>query len=192
MQELGSSAEGTAPESVGGTLDARTSETADLIIRLIRRMRAPKDDSPAVDELKAQLGRSGLARRHMTALVAIALNEPLSVGELAPHLALSPTTTSQLVNELNRAGLVDRREDDTDRRRTIVALPPHYRAMILPFAQRRLSAIRRALSAMPAAEQEIFLRGFRLLVDVAEEPDPDAGQPRTTPGRSSSGVQEPH
>jgi DNA-binding MarR family transcriptional regulator len=55
------------------------------------------------------------------ALRAIA-REPLSVSDLARRAAVSGPAATQLVNALAAAGLIDRRPDEEDRRRQLLAL----------------------------------------------------------------------
>jgi DNA-binding MarR family transcriptional regulator len=160
-------------------LDPDVRELTGLIIRLTRQMRAPNGEFPA--ELQTRLAEQGLARRHLATLIAIAVHEPLTVGQLAEHLALSPATASQLVSQLDRGGFLERREDHSDRRRVIVALQPRDRRLIQPLAHQRLGAIDEALRAMAPAEREQFMAGWRLLVHTLERrpgsrperPDPE-------------------
>jgi len=141
-------------------------ELTSLMVRLMRAMRAPADRVP--DELRARLESVGLARRHTATLIALAADEPVTVGRLAQRLALNPATTSQLVNELDRGGLVERREDPSDRRRTLVGLHPDSRALVEKLARRRLDDVGHVLEAMPPAAREHFMQGWRLLVDAME------------------------
>lgn len=91
----------------------------------------------------------------------------MTVGELAQRVGLAPATTSLLANKLNRAGLLERREDDQDRRGTILSLPPLHRAVIEEHARHRIAPLQRALerlgprgseqlpAAMPALAEEL-------------------------------------
>ena len=63
----------------------------------------------------------------MPALLAVAAAEPIGVSELARRLGLMLSSTSTIVGELSRAGLLERAEDDQDRRRTIVRVHEDYR-----------------------------------------------------------------
>jgi DNA-binding MarR family transcriptional regulator len=54
----------------------------------------------------------------------IAHNKTSSVMQIAQHLGIGEPTASHLVDKLVQAGLVDRSEDPTDRRRAIVRLSP--------------------------------------------------------------------
>ncbi|MGG7571362.1 MarR family transcriptional regulator [Streptomyces sirii] len=47
---------------------------------------------------------------------------PMTVNELAARLQVAPTTVSLLVGELGRKGILERREDQADRRRRIIGI----------------------------------------------------------------------
>ena len=94
-----------------------------------RRFAASSPRAPP-PELREAAARGSLGPRHVPALLAVAAAEPLSVSELSRRLGLGLSTTSTLVGELSRAGLLERYEDDADRRRTIVRLHDDYREVI--------------------------------------------------------------
>src|SRR3981081_1713134 len=79
-----------------------------------------KNAVPAPMPMRDAMERASLGKRHAPALLAVAAAEPISVSELAKRLGLLLSTTSTLVGELSRAQLLERAEDERDRRRTIV------------------------------------------------------------------------
>jgi DNA-binding MarR family transcriptional regulator len=87
------------------------------------------------------------------------------VGELAERLGLAPATVSLLVNELNRAGLVERREDEADRRRTLVSVPEEHRRLLSDLAEERLGVVRRTLARLAPEERDHFAAGLRILAE---------------------------
>jgi DNA-binding MarR family transcriptional regulator len=87
----------------------------------------------------------------------------MSVTELADRLGLKLATTSLLVGELSRAGLVDRTEDENDRRRKIVSLNEGFRKIAEPEVQERLGPFRRTLERLKPAERAHFMEGMRVL-----------------------------
>ncbi|MFE7121165.1 MarR family winged helix-turn-helix transcriptional regulator [Streptomyces sp. NPDC057654] len=137
-----------------------------LTARFMRRVRDPDEDVP--EELRALLAGAGLANRHLTPLVSLALEGPASVGELAERMALGATTTSQLVNELCRGALVRRTEDEHDRRRTIVSVEEPYRPLVERCARARVEPLRQALDLLAPEARRDFLRSWRVMVDVCE------------------------
>src|SRR5690242_2451579 len=98
-------------------------ELLQLLRVIVRGFRHGSMAEPIEEPLRRAAEAGTLGKRHFPVLLSLALEGPATVSELAGRVALAPATTSLLVNELSRAGLVERREDDTDRRRTIVSLP---------------------------------------------------------------------
>jgi len=69
-----------------------------------------------------------LGRRDMNAIMWISTSaregEPLTVGELAQRIGLSPAATTALVDRLEAVGHVERTRDPKDRRRVTVKMNP--------------------------------------------------------------------
>ena len=76
---------------------------------------------------------------------------------------MAPATASLLTNELNRAGLLERREDEHDRRRTIVSLPEEHRGLFQDVARRRLAPLERTLERLSPGARIQFIEGMRIL-----------------------------
>ena len=71
-----------------------------------------------------------LAPRHLSLLAYLVFDGPLGVKELAARLEVAPATVSLMVADLSRQGVLERREDDADRRRTIVSIAPAHRQSV--------------------------------------------------------------
>ena len=106
---------------------------------------------------------ASLGPRHIPALAVIALDGPLSVSALAAKLEIPLTSASLMVGELSRTGLVERREDEADRRRTIVSVAPQYREPIEGWLAERSLPVRRALAALAPGDRAAFIEGLRAL-----------------------------
>jgi DNA-binding MarR family transcriptional regulator len=102
----------------------------------------------------------GLTARHGAVLTQLVPGPALSVGELAKRLGVSLSTASELVSELDRAGLALRREDPANRRRTLVSLAPDYRPAFEGFVALRSAALLRALHSLPPRDQTGFAAGL--------------------------------
>lgn len=113
--------------------------------------------------LRDALERSGLGPRHMAPLSAIALAGPLSVTRLSEILGLQLSTTSTMVGELSRAGLVERIEDDDDRRRTIVEIAEVYREELRVKLDGVLAPVRATFEELSPQARVHFMEGWRLL-----------------------------
>jgi DNA-binding MarR family transcriptional regulator len=130
--------------------------------------------------MEALIASKALGPRHVPAMVRLASEGPLSVGELAERLGLSLPTASLLVGDLSRHGLVDRREDERDRRRTIVTVSDRYREDMVAAYAVRFAPVRRALERMSPAQRAAFIKALRAVGDEYEREaatvaDADAG-----------------
>jgi DNA-binding MarR family transcriptional regulator len=103
------------------------------------------------------------APRHVAALMQVVADERMSVSTLAARLGVSLATASQVVTDLEARGLVERIEDPTDRRRTLVQIAETHRALADTLLDTRFRPVQRALDRMRPAEQRAFQRGLELL-----------------------------
>jgi DNA-binding MarR family transcriptional regulator len=148
-------------------LDPDVREVLRLLAALTRRMR-PRGVSVLPEPLSAAFAEGSLGPRHMPPLFALAMGGPASVGELAARLDLAPTTTSLLVNELSRVGLVDRTEDDVDRRRMIVDVRGDLKDPLVELASKRVAAVQRALDRLGPDARAHLVEGLGVLVEEVE------------------------
>ncbi len=146
-----------------------------LLGKVLPALKRGGGDPPNVLVEAAQ--RASLGPRHAPVLIMAALQRDLSVSELAERIGLSVSTTSLMVGELSRAGVVERVEDDRDRRRTLVRLHPDHAAEVASWMQARIAPIRRTLERLPPPTRAQFLEGWRVLDEEvgAEGLDGDAG-----------------
>lgn len=106
-----------------------------------------------------------LGPRHIPVLVTLAREGSMSVSELAKRIGLSVATISLMVGELDRRKLVERREDDNDRRRTMVSVPERHRPAIDAWAAGQTEPLRRALERMDTGTRRCFLAGWQVLAE---------------------------
>jgi DNA-binding MarR family transcriptional regulator len=109
------------------------------------------------------------APRHVAALMQIVSDEGMSVSTLASRLGVSLATASQVVTDLEGAGLVERSEDTTDRRRTLIKVTEAHRGLAEAILDTRLRPVQRALERMKPAEQRAVVRGLQLIAEELEE-----------------------
>jgi DNA-binding MarR family transcriptional regulator len=109
------------------------------------------------------------APRHVAALMQIVSNEGMSVSALAAQLGVSLATASQVVTDLHNGGLIERTEDPTDRRRTLITIAESHRGLAETILNTRLLPVQRALDRMRPAEQRAVVRGLQLIADELEE-----------------------
>ncbi|CAM3173957.1 MarR family transcriptional regulator [Deinococcus saxicola] len=72
--------------------------------------------------LQSDLQGEDVSFTQMTALYKVRAFAPISVTALAEHLGVSLPATSQLIQELVRRNLMERRENPQDRREKLLAL----------------------------------------------------------------------
>jgi DNA-binding MarR family transcriptional regulator len=118
------------------------------------------------DECRKAFEGGSLGPRHVPVLMTVTFMGDLSVSQIAERIGLSLATTSLMVGELAREGLVERSEDERDRRRTIVRLHPDYRDVMDAWAQERFAPVGRALGRLSPTARRHFLEG---LLALAEE-----------------------
>jgi hypothetical protein len=101
-------------------------------------------------------------------------------------LGVAPTAVSLIVSDLSRNGVLERREDDADRRRRIIDISPESRPAIAPWLSPGARAWRQALAPLSPAQQRIFVDTllryeaavFSTLTPTAPERDePGGAQP---------------
>ena len=126
-----------------------------LFPRVIRGMRRWQDRA-------APPAPAPLSPRHVAALEQIR-GGPVTVGELASRLGLTLPTVSGVLADLDRAGLVERRPDPADRRRTIVQIVPAQATLIGQWLDGAARPLARVLDKLTPGEQEAFLKAMDLL-----------------------------
>lgn len=154
---------------------AELAELLPLLPALSKALARRSHEVPAA--IKSQWHQHGLAPRHMNLLLTLALAGPLSVSDLSARLGIGLATTSLLVGELGRVGLVARAEDQSDRRRTIVDLAPGQRQAIGAFVARRAGIIQTALETLEPAERVALIKGLRAIVSALDAVPIEESQP---------------
>jgi DNA-binding MarR family transcriptional regulator len=106
--------------------------------------------------------RVALGPRHVVVLEQLR-GGPLPVGELACRLGVTLTTVSNILADLDRAGLIERYPDPRDRRRIFAQFAPGQEELIRQWLDSAASPIARVLAKLDSAEQEAFLKAMNLL-----------------------------
>lgn len=122
--------------------------------------------------LQPVLEREGISMGQFWGLHAISSLGPTSVNSMAHRLLVTPPTACASVDTLVRAGLIERRRSETDRRRVEVALTRRGREAESRIWQEIARAMRDGTRGFSRHEIELAERVFRSLVDRLE---PGAG-----------------
>ncbi|HEX2312958.1 MAG TPA: MarR family winged helix-turn-helix transcriptional regulator [Thermomonospora sp.] len=110
--------------------------------------------------LPEQLRSFNLAPRHLSLLSYLVFDGEMTVNALAERLEVAPTTVSLMVSDLTRQGVLERRGDPEDRRRTIVAITgePATRAAIEGWLAIGARAWQKAFETLTDEERATFVR----------------------------------
>ncbi|WP_131742826.1 MarR family winged helix-turn-helix transcriptional regulator [Actinomadura roseirufa] len=104
-----------------------------------------------------ELAGFDLAPRHLSLLAYLLFDGPMHVNVLARRLEVAPATVSLMVGDLSRQGILERREDPADRRRTIVSVAAAHLPAINGWLGRGAGAWRTALAPLTAAQRAMFI-----------------------------------
>jgi DNA-binding MarR family transcriptional regulator len=81
----------------------------------------------------------------------------MPVNELAKRLEVAPATVSLMISELSKKGLLTRREDEADRRRTIVSIAQDRAEAVELWLSASASAWQVALEPLTDEQRELFV-----------------------------------
>jgi DNA-binding MarR family transcriptional regulator len=142
---------------------------APLIAQLVFAFRRNRGEIP---EVLRPAGKGG--ERHVGTLIALAIQGPATVSELARRMYMTPAHASLVVGELARAGLVDRVPDERDRRQVIVSVSEAAWPGIIEMRERNAGRLLRFLETMDGPEADRFISQLERLVECMREGSPDA------------------
>jgi DNA-binding MarR family transcriptional regulator len=98
-----------------------------------------------------------LAPRHLSLLAYLVFDGPLGVKELAARLEVAPATVSLMVADLSRQGVLERREDEADRRRTIVSIAVEHRQAVTDWLAAGARAWQVVLEPLTPGQRRMFV-----------------------------------
>ncbi|WP_226030521.1 MarR family winged helix-turn-helix transcriptional regulator, partial [Streptomyces hyderabadensis] len=111
----------------------------------------------AVSRISRQLNDSasdeGLTPSEATILGVVARSGPVSLPELARGEGLNPTMLSRIVGKMDRAGLITRLRDPSDRRSAQVSVTEHGRKVEARIRAGRAAAVARTVQALSDEQQ---------------------------------------
>jgi DNA-binding MarR family transcriptional regulator len=126
-----------------------------VIARLGRRLR---------QEAGGQLSPSQSA-----ALTTVSCHGPLTPSELAARERIQRPTATRVLARLEEAGLLERAEDPTDRRSSLVTATDAGRALLAAQRERKDAFLARRLDRLDPSELAVLDRAATILERVLEE-----------------------
>jgi DNA-binding MarR family transcriptional regulator len=109
------------------------------------------------------LGEEGYRRHHFAVMTALAEDGAASQAELGRRVWLDRSDLHAVLNELERDGLVARKQDERDRRRNLVELTPAGVKTLRRLDARVDAAQEEFLAPLTAAERREVLRLLAVL-----------------------------
>jgi len=103
-------------------------------------------------DFEARVRAAGLSSTEWRVLATLSDGDGLTIGELAGDVLAQQPTLTKLVDRMERAGLVERRGDEADGRRTRVFETARGRALVAPLLAQAKAHERATLAAFPAKD----------------------------------------
>lgn len=119
-----------------------------------------------------------LTMAQLRALMALADDSPSSIGSVAETLQIGLPTASHLVDRLVVAGLAERAEDPTDRRRTLARLSPAGEELIVRLRQGGREHLHAWLRQLDETDLVALRAGLRAIQRIAAQERAAAGEHR--------------
>lgn len=95
------------------------------------------------EEAARQAGLTAQQHQALLAVKGFPGREAVTIGELAARLNLKHHSAVGLVNRLMGRGLIERRQDEGDRRKVVVALTPKAQTLLLELSLTHRTELRR-------------------------------------------------
>ncbi len=115
----------------------------------------------------SQLGQLRLGFTQLAALYVLADGSTTTVGELAEVLGRSASATSRLVDGLVKRRLVERHEEEEDRRQRSLALTQRGKALLRSVDRARADQFLTTVRPMPTTERALVAMGVAALATHA-------------------------
>ena len=116
-------------------------------------------------DFEARVRAAGLSSTEWRVLATLSDGDGLTIGELAGDVLAQLPTLTKLVDRMARAGLVERRGDESDGRRTLVFETTRGRTLVAPLLAQAKAHERATLAAFPPHEAEALKRALRTLCE---------------------------
>jgi DNA-binding MarR family transcriptional regulator len=110
--------------------------------------------------------RYGLTGPQLTILTEIANHQTLSVTQLARSISLSQATVTDILNRLEKRGLVERTRDSADRRRVLIRITDQCREILSQAPPPLQETFVERYGALSEWEQLMILSALKRVVDL--------------------------
>ena len=121
------------------------------------------------EELGGHFGKMNLTFPQTLALTILSADGPMPISTLAKVTGSANSTTSGIVDRLEKAGLLRRVRSETDRRVIYVEVTEKYEAIHAESKNHALERFSKAVSGLDEQELGDVLRGLTLLENTLEQ-----------------------
>ena len=121
------------------------------------------------EELGGHFGKMNLPFPQTLALTILSADGPMPISTLAKVTGSANSTTSGIVDRLEKAGLLRRVRSETDRRVIYVEVTEKYEAIHAESKNHALERFSKAVSGLDEQELGDVLRGLTLLENTLEQ-----------------------
>lgn len=149
--------------------DVKANDPLAVLAKLRVLIRAAQRHSAAIQK---QCGVSGA---QLWMLQELRDAPGLRVGELARRMAIHQTTTSNLIDALEKSGHVMKSRDESDQRVVNLWLTPSGARVLRKAPQPARGLLPEALARIASADRARLDAGLQALLDVIEDADQEAG-----------------
>ncbi|MCD7881307.1 MAG: MarR family transcriptional regulator [Clostridiales bacterium] len=112
------------------------------------------------------LGRMNLTYPQTVTLMILDADGPMPISELAKATGSANSTTSGVVDRLERMDLVQRVRSDQDRRKIFVEVTDHYREVRAETSSYATDRFAQAMKDLSEEEQDAVLKGLNVFADA--------------------------
>jgi len=116
-------------------------------------------------------GNEGITRLQWVLLRHVSREETCTIGNLAEKFGVRPSTISQMVDRLEKSGLIRRMSDSNDARIRLVELTEKGQELILSMKSKWSKRLTEGLSRFTNDEQKNFLKYLEQLAITIAEPN---------------------
>jgi DNA-binding MarR family transcriptional regulator len=111
---------------------------------------------------------SGLSPSQGSALVAINNNGPLTLGMLAEHERVAPPTITKVVAFLEGEGLVERRQDPSDKRASLVTTTKKGQDLVEESRRRKTQWLVKQIEQLTPEERKTLAAALPILEELQQ------------------------
>lgn len=131
------------------------------------------------DRLRVSIGRlarrlrqqslGGLTPSQASVISTLDVHGPMTMGRLAEHEGIAKPSVTGIVGRLVQKGLVEKKEDSSDRRSSIVAITPEGSQLLEQRRRERTAYLARRIEGLDGDDRAVLERAVMLLEEMIEE-----------------------